>query len=136
MKFVSKIFHLNKETASFKIDRTFKIYFIAYYESKRFQLQFATNRIKIGPLEPEIQPVKGCPTSLRWAYDVTWRHTPTAGNMSFVTIFISFWLWKYICKTHKKFQVLNYHTEVVRGEYLLYIAGPSASLLPTNTPLL
>ena len=53
--------------------------------------------------------------------------------MSFFIIFICFWLWKYICKTHKKFQALNYHTEAVRGEYLLYIARTSVSLLPTNT---
>ena len=49
-------------------------------ESIRIQLQFATNRIKIGPLKPEIQPAKGWATSLLWAYDVTWCHRPTAGN--------------------------------------------------------
>ena len=41
------------------IDRVFKIDFIALNESIRIQLQFATNRIKIGPLEPQIQPHKG-----------------------------------------------------------------------------
>ena len=41
-----------------KIDRVFKIYFIASNESRRIQLQLATNRIKIRPLEPEIQPGK------------------------------------------------------------------------------
>ena len=38
--------------------RTSWIDFIAINESRRIQLQFATNRIKIGPLEPEIQPPK------------------------------------------------------------------------------
>ena len=42
-----------------KLERSFKFDFIALNESKMIQLQFATNRIKIGPLEPEIQPVKG-----------------------------------------------------------------------------
>ena len=37
---------------------------------------------------------------------------------------------------HKTFQTLRYHTDVVRGEYLLYIARPLVSWLPTNTPLL
>ena len=37
----------------FKIDR------IALNESRMIQLQFATNRIKISPLELEIQPAKG-----------------------------------------------------------------------------
>ena len=46
-----------------------------------FQLQFATNRIKIGPLEPEIQPAKSCVMSLRYAYDITLRNRPTAGDM-------------------------------------------------------
>ena len=34
-----------------KIDKMLKIDFIALSESKMIQLQFATNRIKIGPLE-------------------------------------------------------------------------------------
>ena len=38
-----------------KIDNMFKIDFIALIESKMVQLQFATNRIKTGPLEPERQ---------------------------------------------------------------------------------
>ena len=42
-----------------KINRMFKIDFIALNQSKMIQLQFATSRIKIGPLEPEIQPAKG-----------------------------------------------------------------------------
>ena len=39
----------------------FKKYnFIAYWkESRKIQLQFATNGIKIGPLEAEIQAIKG-----------------------------------------------------------------------------
>ena len=41
------------------IDRVFDIDFVALNESRRIQLQFATNRIKIGPSEPEIQPAKG-----------------------------------------------------------------------------
>ena len=44
---------------SLKIDRMFKIDFIALNESKKIQLQFATNRIKIGLLETEMQPAKG-----------------------------------------------------------------------------
>ena len=35
------------------------------------QLQFATNRIKIRPLEPEIQPIKGARLATRWDDDVT-----------------------------------------------------------------
>ena len=42
-----------------KIVRVFRIDFIALNESRRIHLQFATNRIKIGPLKPEIQPAKG-----------------------------------------------------------------------------
>ena len=49
------------------------------------------NRIKIGALEEEIQPVKSCVTSLCWAYDVTCYHRPTASSISFVTIFIWFY---------------------------------------------
>ena len=41
------------------IDRVFDIDFVALNESRRIQLQFATNRIKTGLLEPEIQPAKG-----------------------------------------------------------------------------
>ena len=37
----------------------FKIDFIALHKSRMIQLQFATNKIKIGQLEPEIQPAKG-----------------------------------------------------------------------------
>ena len=44
---------------------------IVLSKSRRIQLQFATNRIIIDKLEPEIQPAKGSVTSLRWAYDVT-----------------------------------------------------------------
>ena len=47
-----------KGTVLVKIDRMFKIDFIALNESKMIQLQFATSRLKIGPLEPEIHPVK------------------------------------------------------------------------------
>ena len=47
------------ESVLAKIVRVFKIDFIALSESKKIQLQFAINRIKIGPLEPEIQPAKG-----------------------------------------------------------------------------
>ena len=36
----------------------FKIDFIALNESSRIQLQLARSRIKIGPLEQEIQPAK------------------------------------------------------------------------------
>ena len=69
-----------KGTESVKIDNMFKIDFIGSNELRRIQLQFATNRIKISLLEPEIQPAKGCTTSLLWAYDVTCCHKPAAGN--------------------------------------------------------
>ena len=49
----------NRDCKLAKIDRVFKIYFIALNESRRIQLQFAINRIKIGPLETEMQPAKG-----------------------------------------------------------------------------
>ena len=39
-------------------------------ELRMIQLQLETIRIKIGRLEPEIQPVKSWATSLGWAYDV------------------------------------------------------------------
>ena len=44
---------------SLKIDKMFKIDFIALNESIMIQLQFATNRIKIDPLEPVIESDKG-----------------------------------------------------------------------------
>ena len=44
---------------SLKIDKMFKIDFIALNESIMIQLQFATNRIKIDPLEPAIESDKG-----------------------------------------------------------------------------
>ena len=34
-----------------------------------FSYNSQKNNIKIGPLEPKIQPFKGCDESLRWAYD-------------------------------------------------------------------
>ena len=49
-------------------------------ELRKIQLQFATNIIKIGQLKQEVQPAKGCETSLSWGYDVTWRHSPAAKN--------------------------------------------------------
>ena len=51
--------------------KIYKIDFIVLNEFRRIQLQFATNRIKIGPIEPEIQPAKCCVPSLCLAYDVT-----------------------------------------------------------------
>ena len=42
-----------------KIRKFSKLIFCAQNESKKIQQKFATNRIKIIPLEPEIQPVKG-----------------------------------------------------------------------------
>ena len=48
-----------KGTVLVIIDKMFKIDFIALSESKMIQLQFATSRIKIGPLEPEIQAAYG-----------------------------------------------------------------------------
>ena len=101
-----------------KIDRMFKINFIALNESRMIQLQFATNWIKIGPLEPEIQPAKVRDVIKRWAYDVTWRHQPTAlagNNITCNTLQLLF---------DKKFQTLSYHTDVVRVWCLSYIAPP------------
>ena len=43
-------------------------------------------------------------------------------TISLVAIYNAFWLWKYICNTYKKFQALSYHTDVVRGGCLSYIA--------------
>ena len=65
-----------------RIDNMFKSDFTALKESRRIQLQFAANRIKIGVLE--------------------------------IIICYIFLLWKYISKTHKTFQALSYHTDVVR----------------------
>ena len=53
--------HLFKATESVKIDM-FKIDIIALSESRRIQLQFATN---------EDSACQRGATSLRWAYDVT-----------------------------------------------------------------
>ena len=47
------------EPVLMKIDEMFQIKFIALNEYKRIQLRFATNRIKIGPLQSEIQSTKG-----------------------------------------------------------------------------
>ena len=55
------------------------INFLVLNQFKKIQLQYATNKIKIGPLEPEIQPAK-VRASLLWAYDVTWCHRTTSGN--------------------------------------------------------
>ena len=48
-----------RDTESLKVDNMFEIDFIASNQSRTIQLQFATNRIKIGLLEPEIQLAKG-----------------------------------------------------------------------------
>ena len=58
-------FNKVKGTYWVEIGNMFKIDFIALNESRRIQLQFVLNRIKITPLESEIQPAKGCATSLR-----------------------------------------------------------------------
>ena len=59
MAYLRIIYNILKGTESVKIDSMFKIDFMSLNDSRRIQLQFATNRIKIGPLEPEIQPAKG-----------------------------------------------------------------------------
>ena len=46
-------------TVLIKIDNMLEIDFIALNQSRMIQLQIATNRIKINPLEPEIQAAKG-----------------------------------------------------------------------------
>ena len=80
-------------------------------KSRWIQLQFATNRIKIGQLKHEMQPDK-----CAQRHYVTWRHRIAAGNnLPSNTLQFLFWLWKTILKTHKKFQALSYHTDVVRG---------------------
>ena len=54
-------------------------------------------------------------------------------TISFVTIFF-FDCGSTSVKTHKKFPELNYHTDVVRGGCLSFIALPiSCALLPINT---
>ena len=50
-----------------RIQKVFKIDIIALNESSRIQLQFASNRIKIGPLEPEIQPAKCARRHYAWS---------------------------------------------------------------------
>ena len=46
--------------------QSFQNWFHFLNESKRIQLQFASNRIKIGPLELEIQPAKGARRYYAW----------------------------------------------------------------------
>ena len=60
-KMVGRIWHYYctiKRTVLVNIDKMFKIYFIALNVSRMIQLQFATNRIKIHSLEPDVQPSK------------------------------------------------------------------------------
>ena len=108
----------------------FKNSFIAFNKTKRIQLQFATNRIKIGLLEPEIEPAKAV---ARRHYAGPMKSRDVIGllsvTISLVTLSVVLCLRMYICKTHKKFQVLSYHTDVVRGGYLSYIA-PSVTVRP------
>ena len=103
--------------------RIFKNSFIAFNRSKRIQQQFSTNRIKIGLLEPDIQPAKAV---ARRHYAGPMKSRDVIGllsvTISLVTLSVVLCLRKYICKTHKKFQVLSYHSDVVRGGCLSYIA--------------
>ena len=40
-----------------------------------------------------------------------------------------FGCWKYISKTSKKFQELSYHTDVMKGRWLSYVAPPSSYVI-------
>ena len=80
----SELFSFLKSTESgpywWKSTESSKIDFIVLIKSRIIQPLFATNRIKIGPLEPEIQPAKGTRRHYAGAYDVTCRHRPSASN--------------------------------------------------------
>ena len=52
-------FYWIEGTKSVKINNMLEIDFIALRKFRRIQLKLATNRIKKGILEPEIQPFKG-----------------------------------------------------------------------------
>ena len=73
-----------------KIDEVLKFDFIALNESRRIQLQFSINRIKIGQIEPEIQPAKGAQGL--YAGPMTWRDVigllPVVKSL--VTLYICF----------------------------------------------
>ena len=58
-KFNTEKYDLIKATVPPANRTMFKIDFIVLNESRKRHLQFTTNRIIIGPLEPKIQPVKG-----------------------------------------------------------------------------
>ena len=96
-----------------KIDDKYNIDFIHLCQSEKIQLQFATNRIKICPLKPEIQPAKGCVH--HYARAVMSRDVIGLPQVTISLVIFFFLLWKYICKTHKSFQTLSYHTDVVRA---------------------
>ena len=102
--------------------------------SRRIQLQFASNRIIIGSLEAEIQPVKCCSTSYAWS--MTSRYVIGLLPVQWHAILSQF-LFVFDCRSisvrHTSFQSLSFHTDVVRGGSLLYIA-PAVSC--AITPLL
>ena len=96
-----------------KIDNMFKIDFIALNESRMVQLQFATNRIKTGPLEPERQlpKVRDVITLPMTSRDVIILPPVT---ILLATLYNCFLTVADLQKRHKKFQALRYHIDVVR----------------------
>ena len=86
----------------------------ALSEFRSIQLQFATNRIKIGPLEPEIQPSKVERREVIGMPLVT---------ISLVTLYNCFLTVENYTKDTQEISGTQY-TDVVRGGYVSYIAPP------------
>ena len=103
--------------------------FFALNTYRRIQLQFATNRIKIGPFKPEIQPgkkayyVKGLPPVTLW--------------------FVNFLKFHFDCGNTSEWHTRHFNTLVPyrcckRKIFIIYSSSVSTmvSWLPTNIPLL
>ena len=62
-----------------------------------------------------------CATSLRWAYNVTWRHRPAAGNNITCNSlqYFFFWIWKTILKTHRNSRH-SVTIQTLREDYLCH----------------
>ena len=99
--------------------------------SRRIQLQFASNRIIIGSLEAEIQPVKCCSTSYAWSMTSRYVIGQLPVTCHFVTIIIWFWLSKHICKTHKLSVTQFPYRRRERRIFVIYSSGCQLCYYPS-----
>ena len=99
------------------------------------QLRFATNKIKIGPLEPEINPAKFA--QRHYAMPMTSHDVigPPLSTISLVEFYNCFLTVEDILKTHKKFQTIRYHADVVRGGCFSSVAPRSFGSAITPSPV-